>query len=228
MADNFLRIEDLVTNPTARVPICLCLDVSGSMGGPPIEELNAGVQMFYGAIMEDEVAQYSAEICIVIFGGDDAKCLTDFASMSMQPTPPTLFANGGTPMGEAVTLALDKLEARKTQYKSKGVDYYQPWLVLMTDGKPNGSSALLEESIARTNALIAQKKLTIFPIGIGNHADMRVLARYSPQRPPLKLQGLKFRQFFSWLSQSVAKTSQSLPGERIALDMEGLKGWAEL
>lgn len=27
-----LRIEDLVNNPTPRIPICLCLDTSGSMG----------------------------------------------------------------------------------------------------------------------------------------------------------------------------------------------------
>ena len=27
-----LRVEDLVNNPTPRVPICLCLDTSGSMG----------------------------------------------------------------------------------------------------------------------------------------------------------------------------------------------------
>ena len=27
-----LRVQDLVENPTARVPICLCLDTSGSMG----------------------------------------------------------------------------------------------------------------------------------------------------------------------------------------------------
>ena len=26
-----LRVEDLVNNPTPRVPICLCLDTSGSM-----------------------------------------------------------------------------------------------------------------------------------------------------------------------------------------------------
>ena len=30
--NDLLRKEDLETNPTPRVPICLCLDVSGSMG----------------------------------------------------------------------------------------------------------------------------------------------------------------------------------------------------
>ena len=57
---------------------------------------------------------------------------------------------------------------------------------------------------------------------------MSVLARFSPKRSPMKLQGLKFKEFFEWLSQSVSVVSQSIPGEKIELDIEGLKGWADL
>ncbi len=228
MNNNLLvRLEDLVNNPTARVPVCLCLDTSGSMWGMPIDELNEGVRLFYEAIREDETALYSAEVSIVTFGGD-AKCIADFASLEVQPNAPMLTANGMTPMGEAVNMGLDLLEQRKDEYKDRGVDYYQPWLVLMTDGAPNGDSSELSRAINRTVDLVNQKKLTIFPIGIGSDADMDVLAQFSPKRPPLKLQGLKFREFFAWLSKSVSKTSQSTPGESVKLDVEGIKGWGEL
>lgn len=227
--DNALlvRLEDLVNNPTARVPVCLCLDTSGSMGGMPIDELNEGVRLFYEAIREDETALYSAEVSIITFGGY-AQCIADFASLEVQPNAPTLSANGMTPMGEAVNMGLDLLEQRKVEYKDRGVDYYQPWLILMTDGAPNGDSAELSRAISRTVDLVNQKKLTVFPIGIGSEADMAVLAQFSPKRPPLKLQGLKFREFFAWLSKSVSKTSQSTPGESVKLDVEGIKGWGEL
>ena len=228
MDNNLLvRLEDLVNNPTARVPVCLCLDTSGSMGGVPIDELNEGVRLFYEAIREDETALYSAEVSIVTFGGN-AKCIVDFASLEVQPNAPTLTADGMTPMGEAVNMGLDLLEQRKDEYKDRGVDYYQPWLVLMTDGAPNGDSAELSRAINRTVDLVNQKKLTVFPIGIGSDADMDVLAQFSPKRPPLKLQGLKFREFFAWLSKSVSKTSQSTPGESVKLHVEGIKGWGEL
>jgi len=228
MNSNLLvRLEDLVNNPTARVPVCLCLDTSGSMGGMPIDELNEGVRLFYEAIREDETALYSAEVSIVTFGGD-AQCIADFASLEVQPNAPMLTANGMTPMGEAVNKGLDLLEQRKDEYKDRGVDYYQPWLVLMTDGSPNGDSSELSRAINRTVDLVNQKKLTVFPIGIGSDADMDVLAQFSPKRPPLKLQGLKFREFFAWLSKSVSKTSQSTPGESVKLDVEGIKGWGEL
>lgn len=162
MDDNLLvRLEDLVNNPTARVPVCLCLDTSGSMDGDPIDELNGGVRLFYEAIREDETAMYSAEISIVTFGGD-AQCIADFASLEIQPDAPLLTANGMTPMGEAVNIGLDLLERRKNEYKERGVDYYQPWLVLMTDGAPNGDSAELSRAIDRTVDLINQKNSIYF------------------------------------------------------------------
>jgi len=222
-----VRLEDLVNNPTARVPVCICLDTSGSMDGVPINELNEGVRLFYDTIRGDETALYAAEVSIVTFG-DNAQCIADFASLTVQPNAPELNASGSTPMGEAVNLALDLLERRKDEYKDKGVDYYQPWLVLMTDGKPNGSKTELSRAIDRTVELVGSKKLTVFPIGIGDKADMDTLAQFSPKRPPLKLKGLKFKEFFEWLSKSVARTSQSMPGETVQLDTEGIRGWGEL
>lgn len=255
MNDNsILRIEDLVNNPTPRVPICLCLDASGSMGaivegereatGETIVEdgrtwnvvrggisrmnkLQEGIQAFYDAIKEDEIAVYSAEICIVIFN-DKASCILDFANIERQEKIPELIPSGNTSMGEGVNLALDLLEQRKQEYRDKGVDYYQPWLVLMTDGVPNGDEQELNRAISRTSEAVEQRKLSIFPIAIGNESDISVLNKFSPRRSALKLQGIKFREFFAWLSKSVSKTSQSTPGENVKLDIEGIKGWAEL
>ena len=125
-------------------------------------------------------------------------------------------------------MALDCLEKRKVEYKDAGVDYYQPWLVLMTDGEPNGDSTEFNRAVARTLELANQRKLTIFPIGIGDKADMECLAKFSPKRPPLRLKGMNFKGFFEWLSASVSRTSQSMPGDVVKLDFEGLKTWGEL
>ncbi len=253
--DSYMRINDLVENPTARIPVCLCLDTSGSMtrvvsgetqktgetvfrdgklwnvvtgGTSAIEDLVEGVRIFYDEIRKDDVARYSAEICVVTFGGQRAEIITDFDSIERQPEIPSLMAAGETPMGEAVNLALDCLEIRKNEYKDKGVDYYQPWLVLMTDGEANGSEEELERAIARTCELVQARKLTVFPIGFGPEAGMRTLARFSPTRPPIKVKDAKFNEFFQWLSQSVSRTSQSMPGEKVELDMEKVRSWGEL
>jgi uncharacterized protein YegL len=218
-----LRQEDLVENPTSRVPICLVLDVSGSMSGAPIDELNKGVRLFFDAIKLDEVAQYAAEICIVTFGNSVEKKI-DFMSIERQDIP-ILYASGSTPMGAGVKLGLDLLEARKEDYKRAGVDYYQPWMVVMTDGEPTDD---ISNAAARIKELVAAKKLTVFPIAIGDSANLPTLAKLSPTRPPLRLKGLNFREFFTWLSRSVSRVSQSMPGESVELDVAGIQAWGKV
>jgi len=228
MAKLDISTDDLIENPTPRVPVALCIDTSGSMDGAPIQELVVGVNQFYDAINDDDDAHDAAEVCIVEFNSG-ARVIQEFASIERLQRISSIRASGGTAMGEGVNLALDTLEERKRLYSDNGVLYYQPWLVLMTDGAPNGNAAELERAVQRVTDLIGNKKLTIFPIGIGAGADMDVLKRFSPTKPPLRLQGLSFKEFFEWLSKSVARVSQSSPGDTPpSLDLEGLAGWAEL
>ncbi len=220
-----LRKEDLLLNPTSRVPVALCLDVSSSMRGKPINELNEGVCLFFDALHSDEVAKASAEVAIVTFS-DQPGIKLDFQSLDRIEAPPILTAGGTTDLGGGVNMALNKLETRKNEYKQAGIDYFQPWLVLMTDGQPTTNNHL--SASTRTLDLEVQGKLVVFPIGVGSGADMKVLSMFSKSRQPLCLRGLKFPQFFEWLSKSVVKVSHSRPGEKVQTDVGGIKGWAEI
>lgn len=211
-------------NHHARVAVCLCLDTSYSMTGQPINELNAGVRMFYDAVRKDSMASASAEIAIVTFGGGGVQCVQDFTLADDANTPP-MTADGMTPMGEAVNLAIDLLEARKKQYYESGLEYYQPWLVIMTDGFPNGNKQEQSRAEERASSMVMDDKLTVFPIGIGRDADRETLTRFSPRRSPVKLKGLNFRKFFAWLSASMHTVSVSRPDEKISLPK--ISSWAE-
>lgn len=207
-----LRQKDLITNPTTRLPVCLCLDTSGSMSGDPISELNKGVKYFFDAIKDDEVARYSVELSIVAFDTNAVKIL-DFTSIDRQNAP-TLIASGVTAMGQGVELALNLLEERKSEYSSKGIDYYQPWLVLMTGGSPTDN---ISNAVIRVQALASNKKLTVFAVAIGNNANKNVLSQFSTMKDNMILKVTSaeyFREFFEWLSQSAAIASQSIPGDK--------------
>lgn len=220
-----LRKEDLLLNPTSRVPVALCLDVSGSMTGEPINELNEGICLFFEALRGDAIAKESAEVAIVTFS-DQPEIKLDFQNLDRIEAPPVLTAGGTTDLGGGVNMALDKLGTRKNEYKQAGIDYFQPWLVLMTDGQPTTNNHL--SASTRTLDLEAQGKLVVFPIGIGSAADMKVLSMFSKRRQPLRLRGLNFPEFFVWLSQSVVRVSHSRPGEKVQTDVGGIKGWAEI
>jgi uncharacterized protein YegL len=211
MADELkLRLDELTDNPTARVPVCLALDLSGSMSQDnKIQELNGALQAFYRAVREDEMASIAAEIAIVTFGSEVRKAV-DFSNIERQQVP-ALVADGATPMGAAVSVCLDMLDQAKRVYSKMGVDYFQPWLVLMTDGAPTDD---ISGAALRCRELVAQHKLTVFPVAIGTGADTRVLSQFSPSSPVLRAQATDFRRFFAWLAKSINTVSLSNPGDK--------------
>lgn len=222
-----IHTDDLVENPTPRVPIAICIDTSGSMAGDKIRELIGGIGQFYDAIDQDDDAHDAAEVSVVAFNSG-ADLIQDYASIDRLRRDIAIAPNGLTYLGEGVNLALDTLEKRKALYSNTGVMYYQPWLVVMTDGQPNGDRRALDRAVERVTSMVGERKLTVFPIGIGADADMTVLARFSPGRAPLRLKGLAFREFFEWLSRSVSRVSQSMPGGEPPIDFSSIRGIEDL
>lgn len=60
--------SDFASNPEPRCPCILLLDVSGSMNGRPINELNAGLVTFRDELLADSLALKRVELGIVTFG----------------------------------------------------------------------------------------------------------------------------------------------------------------
>ena len=224
--DTNITEKDLLDNPTTRVPVVLCLDVSASMTiDGRIEQLNKGVQEFFRSVSEDKIAKWAAEICIVTFN-NEARKLVDFNYVEKQKeafNSLELKAGGNTAMGAAVELSLSLLEQRKTEYRNKGIDYWQPWLVLMTDGQATDN---IDKAADQCSKLVDEGKLVIFPLALGRGANLEELKSFSPKRAPLRLNEHKLSEFFNWLSQSVRTTSQSTPGARVKLP--DVSTWAEL
>ena len=57
--------NNFVSNPEPRCPCVLLLDVSGSMGGKPLDELNAGLTTFRDELATDALAMKRVEVAIV-------------------------------------------------------------------------------------------------------------------------------------------------------------------
>lgn len=212
------RTDDFASNPEPRCPCVLLLDVSGSMSGRPLDELNAGLTTFRDELTTDALAVKRVEVGIVTFG--PVKTELSFTSASAF-FPPTLQSQGDTPMGAAIAQALSMLEDRKRDYRAAGISYYRPWVFLITDGAPTDSWQSSAQAVRDGES---SKKFAFFAVGVKG-ANMDILRQISA-RDPLTLDGLKFRELFSWLSTSLRSISRSTPGTEVPLDAP--KGWASV
>jgi len=210
--------DSFADNPEPRCPCVLLLDTSGSMSGTPIQQLNEGIRTFKQELMSDPLATKRVEVAVVTFG--PVTIDNDFHTVPFfQPQP--LTANGDTPMGAAITAGIDLVTKRKQEYKSHGVAYYKPWIILITDGAPTDSWAAAARMVKEGED---RKAFAFFAIGVEG-ADFATLKQISV-REPLKLKGLMFREFFIWLSASMKMVSSKNPGSSINLIPPS--GWSEL
>lgn len=235
MANDILEQAEFADNPEPRCPVTLLLDTSGSMVGVPINELNQGLRAFSQELKSDRLASLRVEVAIITFGGGvralnlhggadkdlpfDAREV--FVSVDSF-NPPYLEARGDTPMGEAVTRSLLLLRERKEIYKQNSLDYFRPWMFLITDGRPTDKG--WESAAEQVKLEEAHKGVIFYGVGV-EKADMQVLARFSEARSPLKLRGLAFGELFQWLSKSLTVVAHSRPGEQAPLPPVG---WGEV
>lgn len=202
---------------------CLCvlvLDTSGSMSypmnNPAINQLNAGLQRFQQELLKDEVTRDRLEVAIVTFDDEvntvqGPELLTDF-------TMPVLRTNGCTAMIGGISEAIDIVTYRKHYYKSHGIPYYRPWIVMMTDGEPVPSGQDVYGMAQRIHQAHDNKEFVFMAVGVGDDVNEDILRQLStPMFPPMKMQAVKFCEFFTWLSNSMSTISNS-DGGNVTLD----------
>ncbi len=209
--------DDFASNPEPRCPCLLLLDVSGSMRGHPIDELNAGLNTFKDELAADTLAMKRVEVGIVTFG--PVQIALPFQSASSF-YPPVLTVQGDTPMGAAIKEGLALVRQRKDEYRTNGISYYRPWVFLITDGGPTDE---WQSAAAAVREGESSKSFAFFTIGVQG-ANMDILQQISV-REPLRLDGLRFRDLFSWLSTSLRSVSRSTPGTEVPLPAPG---WASV
>jgi uncharacterized protein YegL len=202
--------NDFAENPEPRCPCILVLDVSGSMNGQPINQLNAGLATFKDELITDSLASKRVEVAVVTFGGQ-VQTICDFTTAA-HFQPPTLVASGETPMGAAIHQALDLLAQRKATYNANGIAKFRPWVFLITDGAPTDEYL---SAAAKVKHGEESKAFAFFAIGVEG-ARLDILKQIAV-REPKQLAELRFRDLFVWLSASLKSVSRSNPGDAVAI-----------
>ncbi len=208
---------EFADNANERTPCVLVLDCSGSMRGEAIKQLNIGLKALEQELKDDIDASSRVQLLIIkAFGKDEAVVSSDWID-AMNFEAPEMEAGGLTPLGKAMELALKKIEEQKCLYDSCGITSKRPWIFLISDGEPTDYDW---ESVAKKcQQAQKNKKVVIHAVGTQG-ANLEKLAMFS-MNTPKRLSGLRFTEFFLWLSRSVSCVSRAAPNSLDQLDDTG-------
>ncbi len=152
-----------------RCPVVLIVDTSSSMVGK-IDELNSGIRAFYNALEQNQMANDCVDIAVIEMGGNKARISQSFTSIEKWNIK-KYSANGITPMEGAIDLALNQIFQIKSFYREKSINYYRPWLVIMSDGYPTDENGYFDQNWRwfrnRIKDEIAKKHIVSFTFYIG-------------------------------------------------------------
>lgn len=185
-----------------RLPVYFLIDVSESMAGEPISEVEKGIRTMLKELRRDPYALETVFLSILIFAGR-AKVLTPLTELYAF-THPAFPIGSGTALGPGLILLMDQMskEVRKSSKDEKGD--WKPIVFIFTDGSATDDP---RSAIKRwQNEWAKHCSLTV--VTFGNSADIKLLQQLGGEVLTLtNLTPDSFKDFFQWISSSIQVSS---------------------
>ncbi len=188
-----------------RLPIYFLIDVSESMVGEPIEQVQNGMATIIKELRTDPYALETVYISIIAFAGKAKKIspLTELYNFY----PPKLPIGGGTSLGAALDFLMRDLDTsvQKTTADTKGD--WKPIVFLFTDGNPTDE---YEKTFERWNQKY-RRSVNLIVISLGDNANMNTFGKITENVLLLKnTDAESFKNFFKWVTASIKTSSVSV------------------
>lgn len=188
-----------------RLPIYFLLDVSESMAGDPIEQVQEGIATIIKELKTDPHALETVWISIIGFAGK-SKTITPLQDV-ITFYPPKIPIGSGTSLSKGLQElmnAIDK-DVVKTTYEKKGD--WKPIIFLFTDGIPTDDS---EAAIDRWNKYYRSKSNLVI-ISIGENTNFNLLGKLTDQVLLFNNNDShSYKEFFKWVTSSIKTTSENI------------------
>lgn len=188
-----------------RLPIYFLIDVSESMVGEPIEQVQKGMRQIIQELRVDPYALETAFVSVIAFAGK-SQTLVPLTEL-FKFYPPEFPIGSGTSLGNALNHLMNEMDStlQKTTMEVKGD--WKPIIFLFTDGTPTDN---YKSAFDKWNNKY-RKHCNLVAISIGDNVDTQMLGTISDN--VLKLTDNDentFKQFFKWVTASIKTSSVSV------------------
>ncbi|ASJ70733.1 TerY-C metal binding domain-containing protein [Granulosicoccus antarcticus] len=188
-----------------KFPIYLLVDVSESMAGDALTQLENGMRQITADLMQDPHALETAYLSVIAFAGR-ARTLTPLTEL-VEFVPPHLPVGGGTGLGCALMHLMDEIDNNVTPGSPERKGDWKPLVFLITDGVPTDD---VEPAMRRWQDNYAHR-VAIVAVSIGGGGDHNILSRLTDDIIPFDdtVDGA-FKKFITWITNSVKSSTRSV------------------
>ena len=200
-----------------RLPIFFLLDVSESMVGDNLRQLQQGLERLLKSLRTDPHALETVHLSVIAFAGKARTLapLTELAAFY----PPRLPIGAGTSLGAALDHLMNEISSNVTKSTPDRKGDWKPVVYLMTDGKPTDD---IIDPVARWKRDFANH-VTLVAIGIGKQASLEALREITDHVLQLDATSDEdFRRFVDWVTMSVAAQSRSVSAASTSINLAKL------
>ncbi len=188
-----------------RLPIYFLIDVSESMVGTPIEQVQEGMRTIIQNLRVDPYALETVFVSIIAFAGK-AQMLSPLTEL-YRFYPPVFPIGGGTSLGAGLEALMNDLDTsvQKTTLEQKGD--WKPIIFLFTDGNPTDN---YHAAFRRWNEKY-RGHCSLIAVSLGENVNVLTLAQITNDLLLLKdTDAESFTQFFKWVTASIKTSSISV------------------
>ena len=205
-----------IINLIPHCPVIMVLDMSHSMWGQGLADLKQSLDEF-SRIMCQETFQDALIDVETIRMGESFGVLESFAPIrnsilnGMEIRP-----KGDTPLGASLELALAELKKQLAAYRSSGINFVQPQMIVLSDGKSSDDFSKPAQEIVD---MVRDGKLVCRAIALGADPDYDALRKFAGNEV-LASAGTSMKESFRTVGRAVSQEYEEKAEEAIANEFD--------
>lgn len=162
-------------------PFYICLDVSASMAGPPIDSVNEEMPLLRASVGEDPAVAEVIRLAVITFS-DVARSVLPLSDLSLVEAVPQVSAQGRTSYAAAFDYLRKVIEDDYQKSRASGDRWYRPAVIFVSDGRPTDDPELWRAAHQRLVDPAWKRRPNILAFGFGQ-ADPEILAAVTERKP---------------------------------------------
>ncbi|MDR2918642.1 MAG: VWA domain-containing protein [Tannerella sp.] len=203
-----------------RLPIYFLIDVSESMVGEPIEQVQDGMATIIKELRTDPYALETVWVSVIAFAGE-AKVLSPLQEI-ISFYPPKFPIGSGTSLSVGLGKLMYELRQNIVPTTSEQKGDWKPIVFFFTDGVPTDKPRDIQGVIAEWKKKW-QGSVNLVAVSFGKHTDNKILGELTENVLYFDNTDVSvYKQFFKWVTNSIKTSSLSVENNSTGFELAKL------